>query len=182
MPDVVICCDAPDNRIIIEQIMPVAKGHKMKTAFALAAALFLANPAHALEAYGGVTLDYALPHSGDAQTLVTALGGITTSSVGPRFGAEVELGVALGAAADYNTRRFNGVVRYDIGSLLVFGQVGLDQYVFESDTENGWNAGLGGEFAISGNIALRGAVVRTFITDGASPDTTTTRFGVAYRF
>jgi hypothetical protein len=158
------------------------KGHPMKTALALMTALTLANPLHAFEAYAAIGGDYALPHAGDADVLLTVLGGIVTTGQPLAIGAEAEFGLALGSGSNFDTRRLRGVARYNLGALTAFGAAGIDQFVYDNTTDTGLSLGLGGEFDLQGNLALRGELIRSFITDGDTENTTTTRVGLVYRF
>ncbi|WP_322893868.1 MULTISPECIES: outer membrane beta-barrel protein [unclassified Yoonia] len=154
----------------------------MKVVFAALAALTIASPSHALEAYGAIGGDYALPHAGDADLLVTVLGGVVTTGFPAAFGAEAEFGLALGSGGDFDTRRLRGVARYNFGTLTAFGAVGYDQFVYEDVTDSGLSLGLGGEFDLQENTAFRAEMIRSFIRDGETENTTTTRVGLVYRF
>lgn len=154
----------------------------MKTLVAVITALTLSTPLHALEAYGAIGGDYALPHAGDSDRLVTVLGGIVTSGQLLSVGVEAEFGLALGSGSDFDTRRLRGVARYRLGTLTAFGAAGVDQFVYGDTTDNGLNLGLGGEFDLQGNLAFRGELIRSFITEGDTENTTTTRLGLVYRF
>ncbi|WP_322891521.1 MULTISPECIES: outer membrane beta-barrel protein [unclassified Yoonia] len=154
----------------------------MKTLVAVITALTLSTPVHAFEAYGAIGGDYALPHEGESDLLVTVLGGVVTSGSLLAFGVEGELGFALGADSDFDTRRLRAVARYNFGTLTAFGAAGVDQFIYENVTDTGLNLGLGGEFDLQGNTAFRGELIRSFITDGDTENTTTTRLGLVYRF
>ena len=92
------------------------------------------------------------------------------------------MGFALGADSDFDTRRLRAVARYRLGTLTAFGAAGVDQFIYENTTDTGLNLGLGGEFDLQGNLAFRGELIRSFITDGDTENTTTTRLGLVYRF
>ncbi|ARU01500.1 hypothetical protein [Yoonia vestfoldensis] len=154
----------------------------MKTLAAIVTALTLANPLHALDGYGALSGDYALPHEGSSDFLITVLGGVVTTGAPFAFGAEAELGLALGANGDFNTRRLRGVARYDFGTVTAFGAAGVDQFVYDNATDTGVSLGLGGELDLQGSMALRGEFIRSFIRDGDTENTTTTRLGLVYRF
>jgi hypothetical protein len=155
----------------------------MKIVFAAIAALTLAAPLHAQQAYGSISGDYALAHGADeSDLLLTILGGVVSTGAPLAVGVEAELGLALGSGSDFNTRRLRGVARYDLGTLTGFGTVGFDQFVFDANTDNAISLSIGGEFDLQDNIGLRGELIRSFITSGATPDTTTTRVGMVYRF
>lgn len=154
----------------------------MKTLVAVITALALSTPVQALEAYGAISGDYALPHEGDSDRLITVLGGVVTSGQLLAVGVEGEFGFALGSGSDFDTRRLRGVARYRLGTLTAFGAAGFDQFVYENTTDSGLNLGLGGEFDLQGNLAFRGELIRSFITDGDTENTTTTRLGLVYRF
>lgn len=154
----------------------------MKVVFAAIAAATLANPLSAQEAYGMISGDYALPHEGDADLLVNVLGGVVTTGMPLAVGAEVEFGLALGSGSDFNTRRLRAVARYNLGTLTAFGAAGVDQFVYDDVTDTGLSLGLGGEFDLQGNLAFRGELIRSFIQDGDTENTTTTRAGLVYRF
>ncbi|MBQ2260065.1 MAG: hypothetical protein II336_01705 [Loktanella sp.] len=154
----------------------------MKLVLAALTALTFANPLHALEAYGGVSGDYALPHEGDADLLVSVMGGVVTSGFPLAIGAEAEFGLALGSSSEFDTRRLRGVARYNFGTLTAFGAAGFDQFVYSDKTDNALSLGLGGEFDLDGNMAFRGEFIRSFVRDGDTENTTTTRVGLVYRF
>lgn len=154
----------------------------MKVVFAALAALTLTTPLQAQEAYGAITGDYALPHEGDADLLVNVLGGVVTTGMPLAFGAEAEFGLALGSGSDFNTRRLRAVARYNLGTLTAFGAAGVDQFVYDDVTDTGLSVGLGGEFDLQGNMAFRGELIRSFIREGETENTTTTRVGLVYRF
>ncbi|XOY56565.1 MAG: hypothetical protein ACMUJK_02185 [Rhodobacterales bacterium] len=50
----------------------------MRLLAAVVTALTLANPLHALEGYGAIGGDYALPHAGSSDMLISVLGGVAT--------------------------------------------------------------------------------------------------------
>ena len=154
----------------------------MRLLAAVVTALNLGNPLHALEGYGAIGGDYALPHAGSSDMLISVLGGVATADAPLAFGAEAEFGLALGASSDFNTRRLRGVARYDFGTVTAFGAAGVDQFVYDNVTDTGLSLGLGGEFDLQGNMALRGEFIRSFIRDGDTENTTTTRLGLVYRF
>ena len=154
----------------------------MRLLAAVVTALTLANPLHALESYGAIGGDYALPHAGSSDMLISVLGGVATADAPLAFGAEAEFGLALGASSDFNTRRLRGVARYDFGTVTAFGAAGVDQFVYDNVTDTGLSLGLGGEFDLQCNMALRGEFIRSFIRDGDTENTTTTRLGLVYRF
>lgn len=155
----------------------------INTVFAAIAAMTLASPLYAQQAYGSISGDYALAHGAeDADLLLTLLGGVVSSGTPLAVGVEAELGLALGSGSDFNTRRLRAVARYDLGTLTGFGTAGVDQFAFEAQTDNAVSFSIGGEFDLRENVGLRGELIRSFITSGTTPDTTTTRLGVAYRF
>lgn len=154
----------------------------MKIAFAALTALTLAAPVHAFNAYGGIAGDFALPHEGDSDLLLTVLGGVVAPSFPFALGAEAEFGFAIGTGSPFDTRRLRAVARYNFGSLTAFGAAGVDQFVYDDTTDFGLNLGLGGEFDLQSNTAFRGELIRSFIQDGDTENTTTTRVGLVYRF
>lgn len=155
----------------------------IKTVFAAIAVMMFAAPLSAQQAYGSISGDYALAHGADeSDLLLTILGGVVSSGTPLAIGAEAELGLALGSGSDFNTRRLRAVARYDLGTLTGFGTVGFDQFAYEAETDNAISFSIGGEYDLRDNVGLRGELIRSFITSGATPDTTTTRLGVAYRF
>ena len=154
----------------------------VKVLAAAIAAMTLAAPSHALEAYGGIAGDFALPHEGDSDLLLTVLAGVVAPSFPFSLGGEAEFGFGLGTSSPFDTRRLRAVARYNFGSLTAFGAAGVEQFVYSDTTDFGLNLGLGGEFDLEGPTAFRGELIRSFIQDGDTENTTTTRVGLVYRF
>ena len=65
----------------------------MRLLAAVVTALTLANPLHALEGYGAIGGDYALPHAGSSDMLISVLGGVAKADAPLAFGAEAEFGL-----------------------------------------------------------------------------------------
>ncbi|WP_157033187.1 hypothetical protein [Loktanella sp. S4079] len=132
--------------------------------------------------YAGGTLDYAHPHSGDAQTVGSLVGGIGWSQGRYGYGAEVELGGHIGGDADYGTQRLRGWGTYDLGRVAGRIAGGITEYDLNAGTASGYNLGVGVETAFSDRVTLRAEFIRDFMEDNSTAAVTTTRIGAFYNF
>ncbi|MBE0412473.1 hypothetical protein [Yoonia sp.] len=153
----------------------------MKKLLILAGALAIGTSAAAQEFYGGLTLDYAKPHSGDSQTAASLLGGVMFGGPVFKYGAELDFGLPLAGDTDYDTTRLRAMASYDFGDYAAIAGAGVVQYDTPLGDVDGQSLSLGVQRAISDRILLRGEFIRDFMDDGVA-DTTTTRVGAVYRF
>ncbi|MEM8536508.1 MAG: hypothetical protein AAGF56_01465 [Pseudomonadota bacterium] len=141
-----------------------------------------AAPVAAQEAYVGVGGDYHFPHSGDAQTVISALVGLGFDTGFFTIGAEAEYGARVAGDNDYDTARVRGWVGYDWSGYTFRVAGGITEYYFDDDNAGGFNAGLGAEMPLSDTLTLRGELIRDFMDDTFTKAITTTRVGVVYNF
>ena len=153
----------------------------MKRILTLLGALAIGSSVSAQEFRGGLSLDYAKPHSGDEQSAVTFMGGVMFGQA-LKGGLELEAGLPTGGDSDYDTSRLRLMGEYDFGRYSVVAGVGVVQYDSSSIGEvDGETASLGIAGDISDRVALRFEFLRDFMDEGAS-NTTTSRIGLIYNF
>ena len=153
----------------------------MKRIITLLGALVIGSSVTAQEFHGGLSLDYAKPHSGDSQTSVTFMGGVMLGGPVFKYGIEAEAGLPLGGNTDYDVARLRLLGSYDLGNYTVLAGAGVAEYDTPGGTVDGDSLSLGLQRAISDRVTLRAEFVRDFMDDGV-PDTTTTRVGMIYNF
>lgn len=153
----------------------------MKRILTLLGALVIGSSVAAQEFHGGLSLDYAKPHSGDSQTSVTFMGGVMFGGPVLKYGVEAEAGLPLGGDTDYDTARLRLVGTYAFDNYTVVAGAGVVEYDTFGGTVDGESVSLGLQRAISDRVTLRAEFVRDFMGDGV-PDTTTTRVGMIYNF
>lgn len=155
----------------------------MKTTVIALTLTSFASIAAAQDIYAGAGFDYALPHSGDAQTLGSVIAGVTFGAGTFAYGIEGDYGTTLDATAARDTARLRALGRYDFGSFAGFAAVGVTRYDVEGgDVSNGYSVGFGAELPIGTSLALRGEMIRDFMEDPFPTDVTTTRIGLLYQF
>lgn len=154
----------------------------MKTLTAAIFAAMLGTVANAQEVYVGAGLDYMFPHSGDAQTVGSAILGFGIETGGLGLGAEVDAGWNVAGDNDYDTLRVRILASYDWNDYTIRAGGGITEYYFADDTSGGYNAGFGAERALTPNIALRGELIRDFMDNTFTAAITTTRVAVLYSF
>ncbi len=154
----------------------------MKCLFAILAAVTFGTTAAAQDAYLGAGVDYHFPHSGDAQTVTSVMGGLGFDAGLFGIGAEAEYGLRVAGDNDYDTARVRGWLSYDWSDYTFRFAGGISEYYFEDDTSGGFNFGLGAERDISPNLTLRGELIRDFMDNTFTEAITTTRVAVLYNF
>jgi len=142
----------------------------------------LGSVAHAQDAYVGAGVDYHYPHSGDAQTVASALVGLGFDTGIFGIGAEAEYGLRIAGDNDYDTARVRGWVSYDWLDYTFRFAGGITEYYFADDTSGGFSAGLGVERDLTPNLAVRGELIRDFMDNTFTDAITTTRVAVLYSF
>lgn len=153
----------------------------MKRLFLMLSALVIGSSAAAQDIYGGLTLDYAKPHSGDSQTAASILGGAMFGGPALKYGIEAEFGLPLAGNTDYDTARLRLMGSYDFGDYTVLAGAGVTQYAMPLGDVDGESYSLGVQRAISDRVTLRGEFIRDFMDAGVA-DTTITRIGAIYNF
>lgn len=154
----------------------------MKRIITLIAAATFGSAVAAQEAYVGAGVDYHFPHSGDAQTVTSAIAGLGFDTGLFGIGAEAEYGFRIAGDNDYDTARVRGWLSYDWADYTFRFSGGVTEYYFDDDNAGGYSAGLGAERVISDNLTLRGEFIRDFMDDTFTQAITTTRIGVFYNF
>ncbi|WP_296425349.1 hypothetical protein [Yoonia sp.] len=154
----------------------------MKTLISVLFAAVIGSGASAQDFYAGATLDYGLPHSGDAQTVGSVIAGVGLGDAQIGYGAEVELGMHVAGDADYDTQRFRFWGTYGLGDISARVAGGVTQFDTDSGIVDGYNLGLGVQRDVSDRLTMRGEFIRDFPDDSAFPAVTTTRIGVTYKF
>ena len=142
--------------------------------------MITAGAAQAADIYGGIALDYGMPHSGDTVQHGTILMGARLPSLSGYFAAEADIGANFGGA-DYSTLRARGIYGTSFGQVTGFGSLGGAIYSGGGARETGLSASIGAETAIFGNTRLRGEVIRDFMSGTATP-TTVVRAGLIQDF
>ena len=142
----------------------------------------LGTAAAAQDAYVGAGLDYHFPHSGDAQTVASVLGGLGFDTGLFGIGAEAEYGARVGGENDYDTARVRGWLSYNWADYTFRFAGGISEYYFDDDNAGGFNFGLGAERDVSPNLTLRGELIRDFMDNIFTDAITTTRVAVIYNF
>ena len=153
----------------------------MKRLLTLLGALAIGSSVTAQEFHGGLSLDYAKPHSGNGQTVVSFMGGVMMGGPAFKYGVEAEVGLPVGGNTDYEAARLRLLGSYDFGDYTFLAGVGATQYAATADDVGGRNYSLGVQRAISDRVILRAEFIRDFMDD-TYPDTTTTRIGMLYSF
>ena len=136
----------------------------------------------AQEAYVGAGVDYHFPHSGDAQTVTSAIAGLGFDTGFFGIGADAEYGLRVAGDNDYDTARVRGWLSYDWADYTFRVAGGISEYYFEDDNAGGFNFGLGAQRDISPNLILRGELIRDFMDNIFTDAITTTRVAVLYNF
>ena len=157
----------------------------MKTILAALCALCVGSAATAQEFHGGLAFDYGKPHSGEDQSGLSWLGGVTFGGPTFRYGFELDVGTPFGGNTDYDTNRLRLMGFYDIGDYTILGGVGVTRYQFGDDDNDGSNVSIGVARDFSDRWALRGEFIRDFMDedfDGFTDAVTTTRLAMIYRF
>ena len=140
------------------------------------------SAAIAQEAYVGAGVDYHYPHTGDAQTVTSAIAGLGFDTGFFGVGAEAEYGLRAAGDNDYDTARVRAWLSYDLGDYSFRFAGGVTEYYFEDDNAGGFNVGLGAERDLSPNLTLRGELIRDFMDNIFTDAITTTRVAVLYSF
>lgn len=86
--------------------------------------MITAGAAQAADIYGGIALDYGMPHSGDTVQHGTILMGARLPSLSGYFAAEADIGANFGGA-DYSTLRARGIYGTSFGQITGFGSLGV---------------------------------------------------------
>ncbi len=146
------------------------------------AATMIGSATYAQDAYVGAGIDYHFPHSGDAQTVTSAIVGLGFDTGYFGIGAEAEYGFRVAGDNDYDTARVRGWLSYDWADYTFRVAGGITEYYFDDDNAGGYNAGLGIARDISPNLAVRGELIRDFMDDNFTAAVTTTRVAVVYNF
>jgi len=146
----------------------------------IAAALGTAAPAQ--EVYVGTGLDYLYPHSGDAQSVASAIAGLGFDTGFFGIGAEAEYGMRVAGDNDYDTSRVRAWLSYDWMDYTFRFAGGVTEYYFEDENANGLNFGLGAQREITPVLSLRGELIRDFMDDNFTGAVTTTRVAMLYSF
>lgn len=154
----------------------------MKTLFAALTTLALGTAAQAQDVYVGGGLDYAFPHSGDAQFAGSVIAGLGIAAGPFAIGAEAEAGSRVAGDNDYDTARVRIWTSYDWADYSFRFAGGVTEFYFDEGTAAGYGFGLGAERALTDAISLRGEIIRDFMDSDLSSDVTTTRVGVFYNF
>lgn len=154
----------------------------MKHLFAAFFAAMFGSAACAQDVYVGAGIDYHYPHSGDAQTVTSAIAGLGFDTGFFGIGAEAEYGLQIAGDNDYDTARVRGWVSYDWADYTFRVAGGITEYYFEDDNAGGFNFGLGAERGLTPNLTLRGELIRDFMDDIFTDAVTTTRVAVVYSF
>lgn len=154
----------------------------MKCLFVVLAAATFGTTAAAQDAYVGAGVDYHYPHSGDAQTVTTVIGGLGFDTGLFGIGAEAEYGLSVAGDNDYDTARVRGWLSYDWSDYTFRFAGGISEYYFEDDTAGGFNFGLGAQRDISPDLTLRGELIRDIMDNTFTDAVTTTRVAVLYNF
>ncbi|MEL6684846.1 MAG: hypothetical protein AAFN63_09355 [Pseudomonadota bacterium] len=154
----------------------------MKCLIPFVIAATLGSASFAQEAYVGAGVDYHFPHSGDAQTVTSAIAGLGFDTGFFGIGAEAEYGLRVAGDNDYDTARVRGWLSYDWADYTFRVAGGISEYYFEDDNAGGFNFGLGAQRDISPNLILRGELIRDFMDNIFTDAVTTTRVAVLYNF
>ncbi len=155
----------------------------MRILAALGIAISVSGAASAQDFYAGVGVEYAYPHSGDSQTAVPILGGVTFGGPTLRYGIEAEGSVPLLGNQDYNAARLRLIALYDFGNFDALLAGGWTRYDFSAhDEDDGTHLALGFQRDLSERYTLRGEIIRDFMDDSFTAAVTTTRFAVVYSF
>lgn len=142
----------------------------------------LGSATFAQEAYVGAGVDYHYPHSGDAQSVTSAIAGLGFDTGLFGIGAEAEYGLRVAGDNDYDTARVRGWLSYDWADYTFRVAGGITEYYFEDDNAGGFNFGLGAERDLSSNLSVRGELIRDIMDDIFTDAITTTRVAVIYEF
>ena len=153
----------------------------MKILTAAALALTVANTASAEGLYLGGSVEYLMPHAGDAQVVTSLLGGVGAAVGAYDLGVEAEYGMRVSGENDYDTQRVRFWLGRDLGAYNIRLSAGLTQYDFGSTSDDGTNMGLGVQRDI-GAGALRAEWIRDFVRTDYTHATTTTRLAYVYKF
>lgn len=154
----------------------------MKCLIPLALAASFGTSASAQDAYVGAGVDYHYPHSGDAQTVTSAIAGLGFDTGYFGIGAEAEYGARVAGENDYDVARVGGWLSYDWSDYSFRFSGGITEYYFDDDNAGGFNFGLAAERDLSPNLTLRGGFVRDFMDNIFTDAVTTTRVTVLYDF
>ncbi len=154
----------------------------MKCLIPVVIAATLGSASFAQEAYVGAGVDYHFPHSGDAQTVTSAIAGLGFDTGFFGIGAEAEYGLRVAGDNDYDTARVRAWLSYDWADYTFRFAGGVTEYYFEDDNAGGFNFGLGAQRDISPNLTLRGELIRDFMDNIFTDAITTTRVAVLYNF
>ncbi|MEO1641308.1 MAG: hypothetical protein AAFU41_18900 [Pseudomonadota bacterium] len=142
----------------------------------------LASTASAQDAYVGGSLDYNLPHSGDAQTAGSVIAGLGFDLGTFGVGAEVEYGLRIAGDNDYDMARVGGWASYDWADYTLIAGGGITEYYFEDSNSGGFNFSIGAERDLTDRVSVRGQIIRDFLDNAFTKAVTTTRLAVAYNF
>ncbi len=154
----------------------------MKRLIPAVIAAIVGTAGYAQDAYVGAGVDYHYPHSGDAQTVTSAIAGLGFDTGFFGIGAEAEYGLQVAGDNDYDTARVRGWVSYDWGDYTFRFAGGVTEYYFADDNAGGFNAGLGAERDLTPNLTVRGELIRDFMDNIFTDAITTTRVAVLYKF
>ncbi|WP_341368711.1 hypothetical protein [Yoonia sp. BS5-3] len=154
----------------------------MKSLFPAILAASLGTGAMAQDLYLGGSLDYMFPHSGDAQTAGSIIGGFGVSSGPFALTAEAEYGVQVAGENDYDTARVRMLASYDWLGYSFHAGGGVTEYYFSDDTSGGFNFGFGAERAVTDTLTVRGELIRDIMDNTFTAAVTTTRVGLFYDF
>jgi hypothetical protein len=143
------------------------------------AVLVSASSVQSQDFYLGLGYDMAKPHSGAESSGVALLAGAQFGQGALTYGPELDLSMLNG---DFDATRLRGVVHNDLGRFGLFGSLGLTQYSLDAGgSTNGFNYGLGADYAITDSLDLRIEAVRDFMPDYTT-NVTTIRAGVTFGF
>lgn len=153
----------------------------MRRLLTLLGALAIGSSVAAQEFHGGLSLDYAKPHSGNGQTAVSFLGGLMLGGPAFKYGVEAEVGLPTGGNTDYEAARLRLLGTYEEGDYTYLLGAGATQYGATTGDVGGRHFSVGLQRAVSDRVTLRAEFIRDFMDD-TYPDTTTTRIGMLYSF
>lgn len=154
----------------------------MKSALYAIWLIVTAGLASAQDVYVGGSLDYQLPHSGDAQSSVAIVGGARFGDGPLGYGLEAEYGQSFGNDASYDAARLRAIATYEFGPVTGLATAGVTQYSEGGNDFSGTNFGLGAELPYGDKARFRFEMMRDLMDDDFRTDVTTTRAGVMFNF
>lgn len=148
------------------------------------AAMSCAAPAFAEDSgitpYAGLSYGVAAPSEGDSVRASGVMIGARTSGAELTYGGELEF--VKSDSDDFgDIARLRGIVHNDLGSIGLFGTMGLARMddAF-GEAADGFTYGLGADYEVTERTSLRLEMIRDQISD--VPNSTTMRLGVAFSF